>query len=261
MYKGRLENKSVKQIHKELYEATIKSKADGKDKNKMFHYAYRLSGRVLNTSAKMLKEQNHYVAAESEILAVSLYALFKHWNINDNFRVIINNELMSNEGKMKQDMLENLWQDGRNSGHIFYVASSHNDCAKDHLNYQGKIYVDAYYNRHNKELCEFIAENEFRTVQWVTGKPVYFVTRPHCRHYFKQYTFEQIRSGRYHIPHRQKGMKTMQTKKGANIEYYKERLEELKALYNAHQSRFLKEKILKTRILIQKWEDYYRRKH
>lgn len=257
IYKGRLDLKSVKQIHKELYLATINSKAS--EKSKMFHYAYRLSSKLAKVSDKFMIDNNHYSANEGDLLAVSLYATLKHWNVFDNFKVMINNELMHHEGEIKTEMLENLWQEGRKSGHIFYVASSHADCAKDHQDYQGKIYVDAYFNRHNKELCDFIRENQFRTVQWITGKPVYFITRPHCRHYFKQYTFEQIRDGRYHIPHRKKGMKTMQTPRGATIEQYKERLETLKALYNAHQSRFLKEKILKTRILIQKWEDYYKR--
>ena len=110
-------------------------------------------------------------------------------------------------------------------------------------------------------MCDYVRTNDIPTVQWVTGKPVYFVTRPHCRHYFRTYTFEQIKSGNYRVPHSQKGLKSMQTPADATVEMYKEQLKELQTLYNVFKTRFIRDKIQKTKILIQKWEDYARKQH
>lgn len=54
-----------------------------------------------------------------------------------------------------------------------FRCSSHPDCAPDHADYQGKVYVlDKYKGEYPG----------YQTVEWVTGAPVYLTTRPNCRH-------------------------------------------------------------------------------
>lgn len=189
-----------------------------------------------------------------DLLAASIITMFMKDAVNYKANVIINKTIRDNESVMKDEIIENYFKEGRQTGKIFYIASSHKDSAEDHKPYQGKIYVDAYYNRHNQELIDYVKNNNIRTVQWVTGKPVYFITRPHCRHYFVAYTFDEIKGGRYHIPKRKVGDKEMQTPRDANIEYYEDRLKMLQALYKVKPTEKLKAHILKTKILISKWK-------
>ena len=66
-----------------------------------------------------------------------------------------------------------------NLGIIFFLASSHADCADDHVDYQGKIYVKENWQRFIKpekiaEIQDFITKKDIKTMEWVIGKPVYF---------------------------------------------------------------------------------------
>lgn len=259
MYNGCIYNKPISVIHKELYDATIKKNKVIGNKD-MYHYCYRMSARLkkVNTQAVQTRDDQEKLS-QASLLSIALVQFMMKKDVFGTMHRIINAELNRDEGDFKQNMLENYWQEGRDTGKIFYIASAHGDCAKDHKDYQGKLYVDAYYNRHNRELCDFVRENEIKTIQWVTGKPVYFVTRPHCRHYFRAYTFNQIKKGKYRVPMSQKGFKKMQTKAGMTVEKYQEQLKELETLNAIKSSTYLRDKILKTKILIQKWKDYERK--
>ena len=76
---------------------------------------------------------------------------------------------------------------------IFYACSSHSKPAKDHADYQGKIYVDRYWRKFctgnmpewlEAAIEEFIQKNKILTIQKVMGPPVWLATRPFCRHVF-----------------------------------------------------------------------------
>jgi len=54
-----------------------------------------------------------------------------------------------------------------------FRATSYSDCAPDHKDYQGKVYVKEKYQNEYPHL---------KTVEWVVGAPVYLTTRPNCRH-------------------------------------------------------------------------------
>lgn len=74
---------------------------------------------------------------------------------------------------------------------IFYACSSHSKPAKDHADYQGKIYVDRYWRKYCTgtipewmilAIEDFIQKNKIITVQKVMGPPVWLCVRPFCRH-------------------------------------------------------------------------------
>lgn len=76
---------------------------------------------------------------------------------------------------------------------IFYACSSHSKPAKDHADYQGKIYVDRYWRKYctgtvpewlEAAIEDFIQKNEILTVQKVMGPPVWLCTRSFCKHRF-----------------------------------------------------------------------------
>jgi len=106
-----------------------------------------------------------------------------------------------------------------------------------------------------------------KSYQWVIGKPVWMVTRPNCRHYFKALTYEEVAGKSYqslvkeYKMHRKIGNRPiMQTLKGGDnvqivIKSYEERLRLHKAMYRARPNDFLQSAIEKDKILLKKWKN------
>ena len=211
IYKSVLKHESLRDIHKKLYNAII-------NPNKQL---LQFSFYVAQRAKKLDKGKNEYYGTGLGILAVGIMNLMLKNTYVDK---VINRIVVEEQSKEKEVFLDDLFKEGRDTGKIFYVASSHEDCAEDHKSYQGKIYVDAYYDRHNRELCDYIRNKNIKTVQWVTGKPAYFITRPNCRHYFIQHTFDEIKKG-VSVPHSKIGYKRYQTPADVSLIYYKRSLE------------------------------------
>lgn len=144
--------------------------------------------------------------------------------------LIINQELRENETQEKYDLINDMLSD---TSKPFFLASMHGDSAADHKEYQGLLYYD---ENATGEALEYAKLHNLRTVQWVTGDPVYFITRPHCRHYFIQCSLEDV----------MKGVKPPTHKIGVrhgSKSFYQDRLETFKALYKVSPSPLLKRKI------------------
>ena len=84
-----------------------------------------------------------------------------------------------------------------NLGIIFYLASEHPDCADDHKDYQGKIYIKDSWRTiiKQKELIPkieaFINQKRIMTIEKAIAQPIWLSTRPNCRHYFIPITVQQ----------------------------------------------------------------------
>lgn len=107
-------------------------------------------------------------------------------------------------------------------GIIFFIASAHADCADDHIDYQGKIYVKEDWQRYIKperidEIQSFINKNNIATMEWVISKPVYFTTRPNCRHYFRPITIEQALNKSLNELHKELNTKKPKTSESKEI--------------------------------------------
>ena len=98
---------------------------------------------------------------------------------------------------MHQEALDYQFESAREMGVVFYLASSHGDCADDHKDYQGRLYYDESWQSIAKEsqhraIADFIRSNKLMSIQDVRdGKP-YLGTRPNCRHKFKPLTLDQV---------------------------------------------------------------------
>ena len=183
--------------------------------------------------------------------------LEKIYTENDNGNKIINYHLRKYEDKGKEEVIKETIKQNRKDKIYFYVASWHKDSAKDHEYYQGKVYVDEKYPQ---ELESFVISHNIQTIQWVMGKPVYFITRPHCRHYFQAKETDKILQGRYRAPKKKIGDRAFQTPAGrtteTKVELYRERLRILQDMYKKQPHAKLRDMILKTKLLIKKWEEY-----
>lgn len=165
----------------------------------------------------------------------------------------INTSIRVEESQIKKDMLQQTIIENRNKGIHFYIASKHDDSAADHAPYQGKVYVDK-----NATLTDddkkYLQSHKCMSIQAVTSKPIWFVTRPYCRHYFKPIETATLLTGNYYIPHRAVGDYDMQTPAHANLQYYEDRLRLYEQLKKIQPSQTLENKILKTKVLIAKWK-------
>lgn len=106
------------------------------------------------------------------------------------------NKIQRNQGvRARISSLKNELQDGRDKidPTIFYLCSHHANPAQDHEFWEGKLYVDRFWRNtvqgiypedKIKQIEKFIKSEHIHTVQWVTGFPVYMVSRPYCKHFF-----------------------------------------------------------------------------
>lgn len=93
----------------------------------------------------------------------------------------------SQEAEEKQEGLNDLLSHRA----IFFMLSSHAKCAKDHLEYQGKIFVDMHWRQKMDKadpgyyaVQSYIRNHAVPTVQSHTRRAPYLVTRPNCHHFF-----------------------------------------------------------------------------
>jgi hypothetical protein len=215
--------------------------------------------KMTNKAKKLDKGAGAYYTLGLDVLAVALLDLFNNSKISTKSKKIINHNLMEEAEKEKNDVVLDYIHENREKGNVFYLASSHNDCAKDHVDYQGKMYVDRI---HPKELNGYIRQHDIKTIQWVMGKPVWFITRPYCRHYFVSIPTEQVlhksikKLKKRYKTHKKEGDRDLQTPRKAAIEEYKDRLQLLEYLYSKYKTNKLRDQILKTKMLIKKWQNY-----
>lgn len=204
----------------------------------------------------------HPPVDSSPLLAIALHLAKKSKiNVKDIYRAniqankIISQELVKNESEAKQEILSNYLKQNRADKKLVYVCSFHDDCAIDHQNWQGRMYIDQYWHNYDKtgEIAQWVKANNIQTVQKITNKPVWLITRPHCRHYFVAYTFQEIMSGNYKIPYSHEGKRGILQTGRANItlDYYTDRLKVLEGLKKTEE---VKLAIDKTKLLITKWK-------
>lgn len=70
----------------------------------------------------------------------------------------------------------------------FFLASSHANPAKDHKDWEGRMYYDEAYRDYCTEseadhVAAIIKQGNLHSAQWVVGEPVYLCTRPNCKHF------------------------------------------------------------------------------
>jgi len=185
-------------------------------------------------------------------IADTLLSLFL--KMDEKAKHIINHETGKNAEKSKLDALDSFIDSSRNKKEWFYLASSHNDCAADHVKYQGRLYVD---DRAPDEVIEYAKKRGLYTLQWVLGSPAWFVTRPNCRHYFVSLPLKAVKGksdkklAKRYKTHSEEGNREFQTPRKMALEEYEDRLRMLLEMYRIHPTRELKIKIDKTRLLIE----------
>lgn len=126
------------------------------------------------------------------------YRATKDHVIRNNFMTKIRNRIAySYEKRFKRQYLDDLI--GENAAKSpFFLCSTHKNPAKDHADWEGKMYFDE--NWENQDWTDadrarieaYIRNHSLKSIQWVTGEPVYLITRPNCKHFMISVPIEDV---------------------------------------------------------------------
>ena len=288
IYKGLATNKSIRDIHKDIKQCYVRlpikdvniykyalkvAKKGKKEVDRQVNGAILLLGAVNDSKKKSLYKEYSFkfIDSTSNTQQKSVYHTFKS---------LVYDHLQDDEAKGKEEIIKKALK----SDKIYFLSSEHNDCAKDHLHYQGRL----YYNREFRKILpksmwqeveNYNNRHHLLSVQKVMGRPTWLITRPNCRHYFKRLSVDEVIGGAT-IPdlmqkygmYKQIGVRTNiqtiyhNTRKEwysqenilSMIKKYEDRLQYHEALYNASKSDFIEKAIDKDRELLAKWKTFYR---
>lgn len=176
--------------------------------------------------------------------------------------------LMPNLERFKHELVRNIEARDKNaylgdllSDGIFYLCSYHKDCAEDHVDYQGKIYVSEdwearCYDYDRKRIAAYIRNHDCKTIEWVLGEPVYLLTRPNCRHYFTEMSVDEVLHSSVKKLLKKYDMISESGERSDSYYMYREYYERLRMLLELRDvcpCYKLEEDIRRTRKLIKKW--------
>ena len=282
IYDGLIKRKTIAEIHQDLKDLTINAKKKGiTHTENLEKYALKLA----RTTKKQLNGMLPYLEKQGSdidnLICVWAFDLFTRKKVFSNTNTISYDTGKTYESENKDLILKLGIQNNRKleNPRIFYLASAHNDCANDHKDYQGKIYIDEKWQdlikdeELKQEIQKYVNIHNVKTFQWVIGKPVWFITRPNCRHYVKSMKTDDVLGKsvetliRNHKMHTKIGKELTKTlKHPLNKQWYREenitdiivkyqeRLEFHKAMWNVKKSQPVKRAIEKDKLLIEKWK-------
>lgn len=136
------------------------------------------------TTTKLCKElfiQAYYIGKKALMLD-DLDLVLVLITRKNGFNSIIRNFL----AKQKEHLINETIKNNRKleEPKMFYLVSKHLDCADDHQQYQGLIYVDKDFDKKDLFIKDYVEEHNVDTIQNVMDKPTYMFVRPNCRHWF-----------------------------------------------------------------------------
>ena len=275
IYKGILNKKRITEIHKDIKRLSMVSNI-----------------KLPNLEKYMLKYSDFSVKRcnnkSEDVIFLLFMKLLSHKKVFTQTNILINTESRKIESEDKIELLDNFLEKNRNyeNPNIFYASSGHNDCAIDHKEFQNRIYVDEKWeslikdDELKKDIQIYIDLHDVKTFQWVIGKPVWLITRPNCRHYFKAIKTDEVLHKslssiiRNHKLHRKVGRKESASIRHDNrkiwytrdnvesiIKKYEERYDFHKSLYEVNKrNQYAKRDMEKDRLLIDKWKKFYKTK-
>lgn len=279
IYRGLCKGQSVREIHRKLVDETIYNIENRLAiDNDMLKHAKQL----VISGKKIVKDNKNDV----DLFGAPLFLMLTSTKNTDLMHKMAHDNARKLEAELKNNMISLEIETNRNKPEplIFYVASKHEDCAEDHKDWQGKIYIDekwknlVFDRKLKKRIEEYIDRNNIKTFQWVLGRPVWFITRPNCRHFFKAvdtlavlngsadslrelYNLNRVVGDRkltQTIRHSTREERYTQTNVRNIIKQYEDRLSLHQRLKKEHSNMQIDFAIQKDKLLIKKWVSYYK---
>ena len=221
--------------------------------NKISKKSFSLLRKALNAE-KTDKDYDKVLEMRKTVVYEAFRKEFKTLELEKNS---LANEV---EHRAKAENFKDLTSSG-----VFFLASSHVKPAKDHADWEGKIYVSEFWrdriddDQDRASVEAYIRNHDIKTVEWVTGEPVYLIFRPNCKHYLIPLDIEEVlhSSARALLKKHNGYMYHTHdiTYEEAQYKLYYERLKTLRYLQTMFDCEKLREDIAKTRKLTVQWYD------
>lgn len=295
IYGGLIHKDSIRSIHKRLYDETINQKKLGQTTSDLMLKTAYESTKVLKRkseaiSIKQVKTKYGSVVSEctpEELLSIAVFDLLHKSQVEKRLSHDIVKQTDKSEGDSKYEIIDAEVNKNRLKNKIFYLASYHKDSANDHKNWQGKIYIDEKWESLDIDyglrnaIKEYIRQHDIKTFQWVIFRPVWLVTRPNCRHYFKSLTIGEVLKTsatnlrkKYNMDIAIGNREYLQTINHSTrkswyedvrnaqliLKQYKERLALHQKMYKEMANPIIKTAIEKDKLLINRWQNYLNQK-
>lgn len=251
--------KILKLVRKELDRLTYYADLSYLERNRLWQETYSRYMRVSKQSFSSLKRAKNTDLDYDEELKLRknvVYSVMK----NEFKRLEKEKNDLANEYEYrnKRNILTEQFESG-----IFYLCSSHIKPAKDHADWEGKVYVSENWAERvtpefHSQVAAYIRNHQVRTVEWVTGEPVWMVYRPNCKHYFVEVSVEEVLGNSVKSLLKKHSMYMAEEKQLSyeEVQYktYYERLKMLTYLHKMFDAEDLDKDISETRKLVRKWK-------
>lgn len=190
---GQSKQQILAQAKQLIRSLSVQIELDQAEVNRTWSYTLNLyqnmDRRRLQLKKKTQQQQNHliYMAIRAKIYDQSF--------IQDANQVVEHYEQ-----RLKHNQLEDMLSTASSP---FFLCSSHPKPAKDHAEWEGKMYYDRDWEMKLDNLLSsedirairaYIQNHDLHTVQWVTGDEgkIWLCTRPHCKHYFTPMPLDEV---------------------------------------------------------------------
>ena len=264
--------KVISRIKREISYITNKVGLNQSEANLLYQQSLSQLDTIMKSTGRKLRAidakfggKEHYQENLMQRQSVVAHTVQKSYIGNSRLIQDMNLVAYQVEQRMKSTELEKLLSDSysRASYSPFFLASAHPHPAKDHAAWEGKIYVDADWAAHVRDdqdrarIAAYIRNRGIRTVQWVTGPPVYLINRPNCKHYLTNIPLDEVlHSSTKSLLRRHKMYMAEEvpiTNATRAYRAYYDRLKTQLELQKVAPSAELTKEIKKTRILLSKW--------
>lgn len=265
LIKSELLSKSVQDL--DLFPAEL---------NKLWWDAIKMYNAVSKKAFYSIKKQNKIENSDKNVenRSAIVYEFVKKYAIQNNaLQKTAYDVSISAEGRKKHDDVYGYNgfikknQENLENYSPFFLCSVHTDCSSDHKDAQGKVYIDEDWKKFvndleiRKKISAYVKNRKIVSVQEVCSAPVYLITRPNCRHYFKNLPIDEVLSSsakslvRRHEMYYDKEYSVTPTKSVLNR--YMKRLNIENELRKVLDTPKLSEDIKKDKQLIRKWKKMY----
>lgn len=202
-------NKILAKIREQIRSLAVHIQLDQREIQELWLWAnsmyLRISKKTFGTMRKLDRNSDLNDAQKQKLRLEAIYDSSRAYILDNSLIKEANTIMYSYEQRHKHDSIwgpDGLIAESRaktDDYSPFFLCSSHPKPAKDHADWEGKVYYDEAWEDYvpdddpnQDRIRAYIRNRRIKTVQWVVGEPVYLTTRRNCRHYLKPMPLEEV---------------------------------------------------------------------
>lgn len=177
----------LNQMKQQIYNIAVQLHLDQAEADVIWAKFTNLYQDVLKKTAVARRKR------DPQLIQEATYRAIRPQIIQDVFLKDANEIVRHYEQRLKQERIDEMLESSSDSP--FFLCSAHPNPAKDHADWQGRMYYDENWDQNRPDAASiraYIKNHKLRSVQWVIGPPVYMTIRPNCKHFFRQIPVEEV---------------------------------------------------------------------